>query len=315
VIAAVVLSVIAGTALALTATALSSEAEEVLAGVLSLVAAGLVTWMIIWLARTARSLAGHLRDDVDRVYAHKAAWGMFFLAFFSVGGEGLETALFVWAAAGSAGQGALPLLGAVLGIAIAVTLGYLIFAGMSRLNLQVFFAWSGALLVVMVAGVLSYEISNPDKIANFVSECFEMGIKVLPPDINKSALKFAPERFETESIHPNAIRYGLSAVKNVGEGAMEAAIAEREKIGPFTSLEDFAARMDSRSVNKRMLEALVKAGAFGFTNETKRNRTRKTGAGFAFETKQKRAQALAPAETKQTETTKKSKIRVGFYLF
>jgi len=121
--------------------------------------------------------------------------------------------------------------------------------------------------VEFMAGVLSYEISNPDKIANFVSECFEMGIKVLPPDINKSALKFAPERFETDGIHPNAIRYGLSAVKNVGEGAMEAAIAEREKNGPFTSLEDFAARLDNRAVNKKLMEALVKAGAFDFTGE------------------------------------------------
>ncbi|MFM2168356.1 MAG: polymerase subunit alpha, partial [Verrucomicrobiota bacterium] len=102
--------------------------------------------------------------------------------------------------------------------------------------------------VEFMAGVLSYEISNPDKIANFVSECFEMGIKVLPPDINKSALKFAPEYVAElatdDSGIPNAIRYGLSAIKNVGEGAMEAAIAEREQNGPFLSLEDFAARMD-----------------------------------------------------------------------
>jgi DNA polymerase-3 subunit alpha len=121
--------------------------------------------------------------------------------------------------------------------------------------------------VEFMAGVLSYEISNPDKIANFVSECFEMGIKVLPPDINRSALKFAPESFETEEEVPNAIRYGLSAIKNVGEGAMEAAITEREKNGPFTTLEDFAARLDNRAVNKKLMEALVKSGAFDFTGE------------------------------------------------
>jgi DNA polymerase III subunit alpha len=132
--------------------------------------------------------------------------------------------------------------------------------------------------VEFMAGVLSYEISNPDKIANFVSECFEMGIRVLPPDINRSALKFAPEfskeaaaasdeaRMTNDEL-PNAIRYGLSAIKNVGEGAMEAAIAEREKNGPFTSLEDFAARLDNRAVNKKLMEALVKSGAFDFTGE------------------------------------------------
>ncbi|MFO1483538.1 MAG: DNA polymerase III subunit alpha [Verrucomicrobiaceae bacterium] len=132
--------------------------------------------------------------------------------------------------------------------------------------------------VEFMAAVLSYEISNPDKIANFVSECFEMGIKVLPPDINKSSLKFAPEFVEElvaedsritdhASPLPNAIRYGLSAIKNVGEGAMEAAIAEREKNGPFTSLEDFAARLDNRAVNKKLMEALVKSGAFDYTGE------------------------------------------------
>ena len=129
--------------------------------------------------------------------------------------------------------------------------------------------------VEFMAGVLSYEISNPDKIANFVSECFEMGIRVLPPDINKSALKFAPEFVANPDADPatqnpfvpNAIRYGLSAIKNVGEGAMEAAIAEREQNGPFLSLEDFAARMDNRAVNKKLMEALVKSGAFDFTKE------------------------------------------------
>ncbi|MFN0077848.1 MAG: DNA polymerase III subunit alpha, partial [Prosthecobacter sp.] len=121
--------------------------------------------------------------------------------------------------------------------------------------------------VEFMAAVLSLEVSNTDKIANFVSECLDMGIKVLPPDINKSALKFSPERFETEDVNPNAIRYGLSAIKNVGEGAMEAAISEREKNGPFTSLEDFAARLDNRAVNKKLMESLVKAGAFDFTGE------------------------------------------------
>ncbi len=131
--------------------------------------------------------------------------------------------------------------------------------------------------VEFMAAVLSFEISNPDKIANFVSECFEMGIRVMPPDINKSSLKFAPERNDGDKERgdgvpstlgiPNAIRYGLSAIKNVGEGAMEAAIEERTKNGPFTSLEDFAARLDNRAVNKKLMESLVRAGAFDFTGE------------------------------------------------
>ncbi len=131
--------------------------------------------------------------------------------------------------------------------------------------------------VEFMAGVLSYEVNNTDKIANFVSECQRMGIRILPPDINHSLLKFTPDASSdpdpdfraTHPEGPNAIRYGLSAIKNVGESAMETAIAERVKNGPFKSLEDFASRMDSRAVNKRMLEALVKAGAFDFTGETR----------------------------------------------
>lgn len=120
--------------------------------------------------------------------------------------------------------------------------------------------------VEFMAGVLSYEVNNTDKIANFVSECQRMGIEILPPDINKSALKFSPECTDGGSL-PNAIRYGLSAIKNVGEGAMQAAISERETSGPFKSLEDFAGRLDSKAVNKKMLEALIKTGAFDFTGE------------------------------------------------
>jgi DNA polymerase III subunit alpha len=123
--------------------------------------------------------------------------------------------------------------------------------------------------VEFMTGVLSLEVSNTEKIANFVSECQRMGITILPPDVNKSLLVFAPERTkdaETPEGVPNAIRFGLAAVKNVGEGAMAAAIEERKK-GPFKSLEDFCSRIDTKSVNKKTLESLVKAGAFDFTKE------------------------------------------------
>lgn len=121
--------------------------------------------------------------------------------------------------------------------------------------------------VEFMAAVLSYEVNNTDKIANFVSECQRMGITILPPDVNKSLLKFAPERTSSKTEAPDAIRYGLSAIKNVGEGAVQAAIDEREKNGPFKTIEDFAARLDNRAVNRKMLESLVKAGAFDFTKK------------------------------------------------
>ena len=87
-----------------------------------------------------------------------------------------------------------------------------------------------------------------------------MDIEVLPPDINQSELRFAPELTPSGKM---AIRYGLAAIKNVGEGAMATAIAEREQNGTFENLDDFSNRLDSRSVNKRILENLVKGRGHG----------------------------------------------------
>src|SRR3954463_6333914 len=111
--------------------------------------------------------------------------------------------------------------------------------------------------VEFMAGLLSNEIDNTEKISTFVGECKRMGIPILPPDVNRSALKFIPE-------NDTSIRYGLAAIKNVGESAMEAAIRERENGGEFESLEDFCRRLDSRVANRKMLESLVKCGAFDF---------------------------------------------------
>ncbi|HEY3661516.1 MAG TPA: DNA polymerase III subunit alpha, partial [Chthoniobacterales bacterium] len=129
--------------------------------------------------------------------------------------------------------------------------------------------------VEFMAGLLSNEINNTDKISVFVGECKRMGIPILPPDMNRSSLKFTPEGSASlQSADPNdasrdaratmAIRYGLAAIKNVGEGAMASAIAERERGGDFTSLEDFCGRVDSRIANRKIIESLVKAGAFDF---------------------------------------------------
>ncbi len=117
--------------------------------------------------------------------------------------------------------------------------------------------------VEFMAGLLSNEINDTEKISVFVAECKRMGIAILPPDINKSGLKFVPEKVEGASAC-SAIRYGLAAIKHVGEGAMDLAIQEREKSGPFASLEDFCGRLGSRIANRKMLESLVKAGAFDF---------------------------------------------------
>lgn len=120
--------------------------------------------------------------------------------------------------------------------------------------------------VEFLCGLLSNEINNTDKIAVFIAECHNMKIEVLPPDVNKSKLRFAPEKLPSGKM---AIRYGLAAIKNVGEGAMQVLIANREENGPFQSMDDFSNRLDTKVVNKRILENLVKAGAMDWTGETR----------------------------------------------
>ena len=119
--------------------------------------------------------------------------------------------------------------------------------------------------VEFMAALLSNEINNTDKIGVFVAECHRMGIEILPPDLNHSQLRFAPEDAEGRL----AIRYGLAAIKNVGEAAMARTIASRDENEAFTSLEDFTNRLDSKIVNKRILENLAKAGALDWTGESR----------------------------------------------
>lgn len=155
--AAIGLSVVAVLALQVTGQALSDEAAEAFAGFMSLLAVALITWMILWMARHARTLKAHLHGEVDNALA-RSSWALVLVAFFAVGREGLETALFLWTGMRSTGGGVLPLLGAVLGLGAAVALGILIYRGALRLNLSRLFFWTGIGLIVIAAGVLRYGV-------------------------------------------------------------------------------------------------------------------------------------------------------------
>lgn len=124
--------------------------------------------------------------------------------------------------------------------------------------------------VEFMTAVMTAEADDPDKIAIAVDECAKMGILVLPPDINSSDTGFKIEEIEKNKIppertseikHKNGIRFGLSAIKNVGKAAIEAIISERKDKGTFKSLDDFAKRVNLRAVNRKTMESLIKAGA------------------------------------------------------
>ena len=113
-----------------------------------------------------------------------------------------------------------------------------------------------------MAAVLSSYTGKTDKIVHYVNACKQDGIAVLPPDINQSRGDFTAV--------PEGVRFGLSGLKGVGEKVVELIIEEREKDGPFTSLHDFAFRVPGEACNKRVVEALVKAGAFDSTGYTRK---------------------------------------------
>jgi len=142
---------------------LSFQAQEALGGSLSIIAVAFVTWMVMWMARSARRLSGDLKGAVDRA-ADAGRLSLVLVAVLAVGREGLETALFLWAATqaatGQSGSTVLPLVGAALGIGTAVLLGYLFYRGAVRIDLGRFFTWTGAILVVVAAGVLSYGVHD-----------------------------------------------------------------------------------------------------------------------------------------------------------
>lgn len=163
--AAVALSAALGGVLATAPAELGERTEEVLAGVLSILAVGLVTWMIFWMARTAR----HLRAELENRLGGAVASGgvaVAVLAFLAVAREGVETAVFMWAGA-TATAGTAPLVGVVLGLGTAVVLGWGVYAGAVRLDLRAFFAWTGYALVVVAAGVLAYGVHELAEVGVF----------------------------------------------------------------------------------------------------------------------------------------------------
>ena len=196
---AVAISLAFGALLTFTSNQLSFQAQEAFGGTLSILAVGFVTWMIFWMRRTARFLKSELHGKLDAALA-MGTTAIVVTALLAVGREGLETALFIWSAVQSTGSGASPLVGATLGILTSVVLAYLLYRRAVSINLATFFTWTGAGLVVVAGGVLSYgvhDLQEAGVLPGLDNLAFDVS-HAIPPDswygtLLKGTLNFSPE--------------------------------------------------------------------------------------------------------------------------
>lgn len=188
-----------GAALEFGTQELTFKAQEAIGGSLSVIAVGLVTWMVFWMKRTARHLKAELHGKLDAALA-MGTGALVTTAFLAVGREGLETSLFVWRSVKAAGDGAGPLTGVLLGIASSILLGWLFYRGALRINLAKFFTWTGGMLVVVAAGVLAYgihDLQEADFLPGLATKAFDISTTI-PPDswygtLLKGTFNFQPD--------------------------------------------------------------------------------------------------------------------------
>lgn len=203
---AVAVSVGVTLVLTLTQQALTFEAQEALGGTLSILAVGFVTWMIFWMRRNARTLSSDLRGKLDEAI-RMGPVAVVVMAALAVGREGLETAVFFFAAAQAAGETTEPLIGFLLGIAAAVVLAYLIYRGALRLNLGKFFTVTGFFLIFVAAGILAYGVHDLQEAAilpGLTTLAFDVSAAV-PPDswygtLLKGFFNFSPRTTVLEAV-------------------------------------------------------------------------------------------------------------------
>jgi high-affinity iron transporter len=196
---AIAVSVGVTAALALTQQALTFEAQEAFGGSLSIIAVGFVTWMIFWMRRTARTISAELRGQLEDAIK-LGTTAIVVMAALAVGREGLETALFFFTAAQAAGETTQPLIGFLLGIAVAVVLAYLLYRGAVKINLSRFFMITGALLIFVAAGILAYGVHDLQEAAilpGLNTLAFDVS-SVIPPDswygvLLKGVFNFSPQ--------------------------------------------------------------------------------------------------------------------------
>lgn len=157
---AIALALAIGAVLTFGAYSLTFEAQELIGGLLSLLAVGMVTWMIFWMQKAGRTMKATLEGDLDRALSRGGLWALIAIGFVSVAREGIETTLLLWSMVQSFGDAPSALLGALLGLGAAVLVGWLLARGAVRLDLRRFFAWTSGFLVIVAAGVLAYAVMD-----------------------------------------------------------------------------------------------------------------------------------------------------------
>lgn len=221
---AVAASLTLGAVLTFGAYGLSFEAQELLGGTLSIIAVGMVTWMVFWMLKVSRHLRSDLESSIDRRLGG-SGWGLTAVAVAAVGREGIETALFVWSTTRADDSGLLGFATAIGGILIACGAAWLITRGLVRLDLGAFFRWTGLALLVVAAGVLAYAVHDlqearflpgpfeaaPAMASSFVQSWYGEAAwafripEIIPPDslaavLLKGTIGFSPEMTRLEVI-------------------------------------------------------------------------------------------------------------------
>lgn len=155
-------------------------AEQLYEGVIMILAAFLITWMVVWMLRQRHLIAAHLRQKVDQHVKTESRWAMFFLVFVAVLREGIETVLFLKASSLQAGGN--HIFAAVAGIVVAVVVGYLLFAGLRKIPMKQFFTVTSVILVLFAAGLLAHgvhELQEAGVITLGIQEAWDVNPAVL----------------------------------------------------------------------------------------------------------------------------------------
>jgi high-affinity iron transporter len=155
---AIAVSLVAGAVVYFSAGRLEGKAEEIFEGIAMWIAAGVLTWMIFWMRKQAINIKGHLHAQIQSALGSGSALGLLGLAFMAVVREGIETVLFLFAATRVAESAISSAAGGILGLGIAVAIGYSLYKGTSKLNLRAFFNVTGLLLILFAAGLLAHGI-------------------------------------------------------------------------------------------------------------------------------------------------------------